>query len=402
MGNNIQDITSLLHDVEIFSGFEEKILKDFSQNMKTISLKKGEVLFHKGDQDHAMYIILDGSVQIHDNEYIFTILNNKQFFGEYSLIDSAVRSATVTAVRDSLLLELKQEIFDKATKKNPVIWESVLIALIKRLRDYNILEEKLTLRTLNIQKQKYELEKDKESINSQKNELELINSTKDKFFTIIANDLKIPFSTIHKVTESLKSNFDNLSEDEIKNSIDKINNFSKNAYSLLDKLLQWAQSQTGSMKINFKRSNLLNAIKEAIELYDGAIQQKNLIFKINVDSNIYGYFDIDMVTTVFRNILANAVTHSKNNGIIFIIAKESNDMINIEVTDEGVGIEQKVLKSLFKIEDRQEMDIASEHKNTGLGLIICKEFILKNGGEIWVESSKEKGTTLKFTLPKAL
>ena len=78
MGNNIQDITSLLRDVEIFSGFEENILKDFSQNMKKISLKKGEVLFHKGDREHAMYIILDGSVQIHDNEYIFTTLNNKQ------------------------------------------------------------------------------------------------------------------------------------------------------------------------------------------------------------------------------------------------------------------------------------------------------------------------------------
>ncbi len=402
MGDNNQNITSLLREVEIFSGFEENILKEFSQNMKEVFLKKDEALFHKGDNEHAMYVILDGSVQVHDNEYIFTTLNNKQVFGEYSLIDSSVRSATVTAVRDSNLLELKQEIFDKATKEKPEIWQSILISLIKRLRDYNILEEKLTLRTLKIQKKKYEIEKEKESINSQKKELESINATKDKFFTIIAHDLKTPFSTIRQVSESLKTNFNNLNEAEIKSSIDQINSFSKNAYSLLDKLLQWAQSQTGSMKINFKRSNLSNAVKEVTELYEGTALQKSLSFKVNVDTNIYGYFDIDMVTTVFRNLIANAIDYSKTNGNIYITAEESNDMIIIEVRDEGIGMEQNILDSLFKIEDRKEMDTASQNEDTGLSLIICKEFILKNGGEIWAESTKSRGTTLKFTLPKAL
>ncbi|HCC29124.1 MAG TPA: hypothetical protein DEQ03_03545, partial [Marinilabiliales bacterium] len=155
MDNFKSNIVSLLHDVEIFSGFEDSILEEFVDNMKEVHLKKDESLFKKGDKESAMYVIIDGSVQVHDNEYIFTTLNNKQFFGEYSLIDSSVRSATVTAVRDTKLLELQQSTFDKVIQKRPELWKNVLVSLIKRLRDYNILEEKLTLRTLDIQKKKF-------------------------------------------------------------------------------------------------------------------------------------------------------------------------------------------------------------------------------------------------------
>lgn len=396
------NIIPLLREVEIFSEFDDKILNEFAQNMEEVYLRKGDTLFKKGDQESAMYIILDGSVQVHDNEYIFTTLNTKQFFGEYSLIDSAVRSASVTAVRDSHLLELQQKTFNLVTKQKPEIWKSVLVALIKRLRDYNILEEKLTMRTIDIQKKKYEIEREKESIESQKKELEAINSTKDKFFTIIAHDLKNPFSTVISISDMLLSRFQKYNEEQALEYISQISKFSKNAFNLLENLLQWARSQTGSLKINFKRTNIYSIIEDVLQLFEGNAKQKNLSFETQMDKKLHGYIDVDMITTVIRNLVSNAIKYSNHNGKIYLSAEESADMLTISVTDEGVGLSDDNFENLFRIDARQSTNGTVDEEGTGLGLILCKEFVMKNGGEIWAERNKERGLTFKFTLPKAL
>ncbi|MFA6403203.1 MAG: ATP-binding protein [Salinivirgaceae bacterium] len=396
------NIISLLHEVEIFSGFDESILEEFAKSMNEIHLKKDETLFKKGDKECAMYIILDGSIQVHDQDYLFTTLNNKQFFGEYSLIDSSVRSASVTAVRDTKLLELTQFTFEKATQKQPELWKSVLVALIKRLRDYNILEEKLTKRTLEIQKKKFIIEKEMENISSQKKELEAINLTKDKFFTIIAHDLKNPFSTVISISDILLQRYDNYDKEKTIEYIEQINRYSKNAYNLLENLLQWARSQTGSMKINFKRASIDAIINEVIELYTVSAQQKEITFEKIVDKELHCYFDVDMITTVIRNLVANSMRHSPPKGKITIEVLETGDMLTINVSDEGKGIEPENRESLFRIDVRQNLEEDENFQGSGFGLIICKEFVSKNGGDIWVDSKISNGTTFCFTLPKAL
>lgn len=402
MKNITNDIIPVLKEVELFSGFDESILLMFAQNMKSIHLKKDETLFNKGDKESAMYIILEGSVQIHDNDYIFTTLNNKQFFGEYSLIDSAVRSATVTAVRDTKLLELQQADFKKVTSQRPELWESVLIPLIKRLRDYNIIEEKLTMRTIDIQKKTYDLEKEKENIANEKKELENINHTKDKFFTIIAHDLKNPFSTVISISDILLNKYDTYSSEKIIEYIEQINHFSRNAFNLLENLLQWARSQTGSLKINFKRANPSQIVDDIFKLYMVNAIQKNISLNKNIDANLFGYFDVDMVTTVFRNLLSNAIKFTNEGEKITVSATELEDLIKFEVKDTGSGIEPKTLDNLFRIDKKQQKHENEEKRGTGLGLILCKEFISKNGGEIWAESILGEGTSMFFTLPKAL
>jgi signal transduction histidine kinase len=396
------NIISLLREVEIFSGFDESILEEFAKNMNEIHLRKDETIFKKGDKECAMYIILDGSVQVHDQDYLFTTLNNKQFFGEYSLIDSSVRSASVTAVRDTKLLELTQFTFEKATQKQPELWKSVLVALIKRLRDYNILEEKLTKRTLEIQKKKFIIEKEMENISSQKKELEAINLTKDKFFTIIAHDLKNPFSTVISISDILLQRYDKYDKEKTIEYIEQINRYSKNAYNLLENLLQWARSQTGSMKINFKRASIDAIINEVIELYTVSAQQKEITFEKIVDKQLHGYFDVDMITTVIRNLVANSMRHSPPKGKITIEVLETGDMLTINVSDQGKGIEPDNRESLFRIDVRQNLEEDENTQGSGFGLIICKEFVSKNGGDIWVDSKISNGTTFCFTLPKAL
>ncbi|HAM99397.1 MAG TPA: hypothetical protein DCQ26_12385 [Marinilabiliales bacterium] len=402
MDNFKSNIVSLLHDVEIFSGFEDSILEEFVDNMKEVHLKKDESLFKKGDKESAMYVIIDGSVQVHDNEYIFTTLNNKQFFGEYSLIDSSVRSATVTAVRDTKLLELQQSTFDKVIQKRPELWKNVLVSLIKRLRDYNILEEKLTLRTLDIQKKKFEVEKEKENISAQKKELEAINATKDKFFTIIAHDLKNPFNTVIGISDVLLNKYDSYSKEKAIEYLEQINRYSKNAFNLLENLLQWARSQTGSLKINFRRANVSNVIDEVYELFTVTASQKQIHLVKEVNPKLHGYFDVAMVTTVVRNLVSNALRYTPEQGRILIRADETGDMLTIKISDNGGGIEPQKLESLFRIDVRQNFEDSDEMDGSGLGLIICKEFVLKNGGDIWVDSKLNEGTSFFFTLPKAL
>ncbi|MDA3891585.1 MAG: ATP-binding protein [Salinivirgaceae bacterium] len=402
MANIKTDVVNILKDVEIFSEFDNEILVEFSNSMTEVFLNKGETLFNKGDQENAMYVILDGSVEVHDNYYIFTTLNSKQFFGEYSLIDSALRSASVTAVRETHLLELKQNTFEQVTSKNPELWKNVLIPLIKRLRDYNIIEEKLTMRTIDIQKKNHEVEQEKENIATQKKELEAINATKDKFFTIIGHDLKNPFSTVIGITDLLLNNFVSLEEEEKLKNIRQINRFSKNAYNMLDNLLLWARSQTGSLKINFKRANLKNIIDNITELFSINSSQKSISLNSHINSEFHGYIDVDMISTVVRNLVSNAFKFTTENGTININAIEVGDMLQIEVADTGVGISKEAQEELFNIEKKTNIIDSSEKDGKGLGMILIKEFISKNGGEIWVESELNVGTTFYFTIPKAL
>jgi signal transduction histidine kinase len=402
MAGSKPNVVSLLKEVEIFSEFDHDILTEFTNNMTDVFIKKGEILFNKGDKENAMYVILDGSVEVHDNDYIFTTLNTKQFFGEYSLIDSAVRSATVTAVHDTHLLELKQKTFEIATQKRPELWKNVLVSLIKRLRDYNVVEEKLTMRTIDIQKKKFEVEQEKENIANQKKELEAINATKDKFFTILGHDLKNPFTTVIGITDLLLKKYDQIDKDDAIEYIGQINRYSKNAYNLLDNLLLWARSQTGSLKINFKRANLKLIIDSVLELFAVSAKQNSISLSSEIDKELHGYFDIDMATIVIRNLVSNALKFTNENGKITIKAFEVGDMIQVQVSDTGVGISKKVQEELFSIDKKTNIIDSTEKEGAGLGMVLIKEFISKNGGDIWVESELNVGTTFIFTLPKAL
>lgn len=402
MANNTLDIIKSLHEVEFFSEFDNDILKEISENMNEVFLKKGEILFNKGEKDNALYIILNGAVEVHDNEYLFTTLNSKQFFGEYTLIDSSVRSATVTAAQDTQLFELQQKVFEQILQKHPELWKNILITLVKRLRDYNVIEEKLTMRTIEIRKKKYEIEQEKENVSNQKKELEEINATKDKFLTIIGHDLKNPFNSVIGITDALLQKDNKLDKEQTLDYIGQINRYSKNAYNLLENLLQWAKSQTGSLKINFKRSNLKKIVNEVIDLYEVNAALKSIEISSEVDSDLHGYFDVEMTTTVIRNLISNSLKFTNKNGKINIKAIEMNDLIQVEVSDNGIGISEEDQRTLFRIDKKTDKTEEPKKERTGLGMILIKEFIQKNGGEIWVESELNVGTIVKFTLPKAL
>ena len=404
MQEDNQESVLLLRQVEMFKEFDDEALTLLASRMKEVRRNKNEVLFKKGDPGNSMYIIIEGSVKIHNNEHVFAVLNSKQYFGEYSLIDQTTRSTSATTARPSRFLILMQDDFDNIMASNPSLWRKLMIPTIKRLRSFNDIEEHLTQKANEIEKGQALLLAEKMELEKQKADLEQKNSAKDRFFTIISHDLKNPFSAIINITDLMLNDIYHNDPQKDREYIKQINFYSHRIFGLLENLLQWARSQTGQIKISYKKIDLNYMFNNIIELQSGVAQQKNIFIDMDPDLDLYAFADQNMVTFIFRNILSNALKFSLDNSTVTIKAEETdNDMIAISITDQGMGMDEKQIDNLFKIDSRSlSYNDNNELEGTGLGLILCKEFVEKNNGTISVSSTKGKGSTFTFTIPKAL
>ncbi len=253
---------------------------------------------------------------------------------------------------------------------------------------------------LEILRAKEEVEKlNKELRESEKN-LKEINTTKDRFFSILAHDLKNPFQSILAFSEILEEEYTELPEDEIKKMLGLIKESTKETYHLLENLLLWARTQRGSIKIS--KSNILinELINSVLVLLNNSLVQKSIKIDINEVENHLVYSDKYILETVFRNLLANAVKYSHKSGEIKMIStKPSNDTLTISIKDSGVGMDEETINGLFKIDVNQSTPGTNNEKGTGLGLIICNEYLNLLGGTIEVQSEPGKGSTFTIKLP---
>lgn len=229
--------------------------------------------------------------------------------------------------------------------------------------------------------------------------LQQLNATKDRFFRIIAHDLKNPFSIIFGYTETLISEFDRLDEDEKLRLLNDMDKTSKQTYRLLENLLYWSQSQTGRMEFHPENFDLCELIKQTFSLVDGAAKNKNieLVTNVNEPTEIYG--DEQMVRLILRNLVTNGIKFTKSGGSVSVQLVSSDGTNTISVEDTGVGIAEDKMEKLFKIENVTKSEGTAGEKGTGLGLMLCKEFVEKHGGTIKVESQVDKGSKFIFTLP---
>ncbi len=227
------------------------------------------------------------------------------------------------------------------------------------------------------------------------------NSTKDKFFSIISHDLKNPFNTLLGASEILNLDDGGLSEKEKKELIEIISNDSKKLYSLLENLLFWANSQTGELKAN--RTNILlhQIVSEVIVLFNSSAKDKNITIEIDIPKSVLIVFDQFMFSTIIRNLLSNAIKFTNNGGKIIFRAIETNEKIELDVIDNGVGIEKQNLKKLFDERSNYRELGTNKEKGTGLGLVLCRDFAKENNSTISVTSKVGKGTTFRVVLDRA-
>ncbi|OQY44644.1 MAG: hypothetical protein B6242_12235 [Anaerolineaceae bacterium 4572_78] len=238
-------------------------------------------------------------------------------------------------------------------------------------------------------------------------ELARLNADKDKFFSILAHDLKNPFQPLLGYAEVLAMMYEDITPAEVKEIGETMRDAAQKAYKLLEDLLTWSRLQMGRMKYQPNSLNLAKLVEQTVELLQEIAVTKNIILNSIILPNMIIYADKFMIDMVIRNVTSNALKFTENGGAVTISAKRclpdnENDsrFIEVSVSDTGVGIEEENLGKLFKIDVHHSTTGTAEESGTGLGLIMCKEMIEHHGGKIWVESIIGEGTVMRFTVPE--
>lgn len=232
-------------------------------------------------------------------------------------------------------------------------------------------------------------------------ELKEINTIKDKLFSIIGHDLRGPSNNIIGLSAQLLENIDVFDKEEIKMFLVFINSAAQNTTILLENLLNWANTQTGKIVFNPQKICFSEITKEEILLKKSIAESKNITLNQTTSDKIEVLADKNMLKVILRNLISNAIKFTNSGGKINVTAIAKKKEVEITVSDNGVGIKEDMLKKIFKSNTKSTTLGTAKEIGTGLGLILCKEFIEKHGGEIWVESTTGKGSDFKFTLPYA-
>ena len=242
-----------------------------------------------------------------------------------------------------------------------------------------------------------------EEIKNKNTELSKINAEKDKFFSIIAHDLKSPFHGFLNLTELMADSTEKFSQEEFVENSKSLNESARNLYKLLENLLEWAQMQNGSMSFSPQEIDLQKIVSKSIKTVKDRAVQKGITIINKVPKMQEIYADEKMIDSVFRNLLSNAIKFTRKDGKIIVSTEASaNEKIEVTVSDTGVGMSEENVKKLFKLEEKVSSKGTEGEPSTGLGLLLCKEFVEKHGGKIWVESEVGKGSRFTIALPKHL
>lgn len=233
----------------------------------------------------------------------------------------------------------------------------------------------------------------------QRRQLEIENAAKDKFFSIIAHDLRGPLHSIHELTKANRDLLERQEYDQVKKLLDLEYAATENLTKLLENLLTWAQIQQGTIEFRPQILNLGHLCRYALDVLKPAALQKQIMLTSDFPEDVFVVADMNMLETIVRNLVSNAIKFTPTGGSVTIAMTQAKDMVTIKVADTGIGIDAAFLPQLFEIGTKFHRAGTAHEKGTGLGLILCKEFVERHGGDIQVESVAGRGSTFWFTLP---
>jgi two-component system sensor histidine kinase/response regulator len=275
--------------------------------------------------------------------------------------------------------------------------------LEKRNEDFIITQDNIEEHAFKINQLNQKLMESEYQLMKKNEELTQLNFDKDKFFSIIAHDLKSPFSGLLGINQILEDEFDTLGDDEMKEMIEALNITTKRIYNLIENLLEWSRLQQGRISLQPEIIYVKKLVNSVEELFLNLLKTKDLKINNFLDDNLHVMADEGMLHTALRNMISNSIKFSHSGKSIDISKyQEDDESVTLRIRDYGVGIEPENLLKLFKINEQLSTPGTLGERGTGLGLLISKEFVLKNKGDLWIESEKGEGTSYFLKLMKKL
>lgn len=386
----LQSRVAFLRQISIFEDLGDEVLLGIAAELKQVDFKAEEVIIHEGDDTEGLFIVAFGCVQLRASGVEFSIISSGNYFGEQSLIAGDSRNLTASAISDTTLYYWDKESFESVASKEAKMLKTIIMRLFERLKKKALLEDDLVQKTAQIKAQS-------QLISAQKNALQDLVESKDQLLTIIAHDLKNPFNLILGLSEML-INVPNLPEPKRLLFTEKLNHSAKDVYSLLENLLGWSRCNNGENHCQPEIINLRNLILNNICLYKNVAESKNITLFVEED-HAEAYADIQMIDTVIRNLLGNAIKFTES-GSIQMSCEDCGEYSRFSITDSGVGMQSHVAQQLLCSETLYTTRGTRDEKGTGLGLKLCQRFVDANHGTISVVSAVGIGTSFHVTLPK--
>ncbi len=318
--------------------------------------------------------------------YVTGFLRNENYYGGILLMSREVIEDDDRQIIENLCSQGSLSIYRRIIKRNLLVSEAKYQKLAEDL------EEKVRERTM-------ELEIANKQLRRSETQLRELNATKDKFFNIVAHDLKNPFTSLLGATELLSQNIQNMDKEKIRKLAMILNESAKSGYSILLNLLDWSRSQTGLIRINPQKINLKKLLDDHLaDIHLNSIdKQITLISELKTDIDIIA--DKNMLNTILRNLLSNAIKFTPRGGEVIVKAEIIRQDVVISVKDNGIGISSDNIGNLFRIDTKYSRPGTEKEIGTGLGLKLCREFVEKLGGKIWVESVENRGSEFIFSIP---
>jgi len=225
------------------------------------------------------------------------------------------------------------------------------------------------------------------------------NETKDKFFSIISHDLRGPLSGLMQILDILSTSYESMKEDEKIDIIKQAAKSSNSTFALIENLLEWSRIQSGTFPYEPRNIELFTLISSIGNLYSHNFRNKGITFKVDIEPDTTVFADTKMTETIFRNLISNAIKFTAENGTVTVSSKEDQNYMFVQVNDTGIGMDQDKMSKLFRIDKSYSTRGTNDEEGSGLGLILCKELVERQGGKIWVVSKKDEGSTFYLTLP---
>lgn len=306
------------------------------------------------------------------------------------LIQAVVLSLGLASRLNRMRLQLANETITREQEKKE------LIEIQKRE-----LQQQVEKKTSDLQQKNATLIETVDQLTESENKLSQLNHVKDKLFSVVSHDLRNPLATMQSFLKLVTEHDKKMTDAEREKSFSEAQQSLDNLNELLYNLLQWSKSQMNLLQFRPDKLNIKSIVEGTVKLVQLHAQMKEIQIKTSVEEGLMAYADRDMTEFIVRNLLSNAIKFSYRNSIVEIKAFSANNKIFIEIIDNGVGLSETKIKTLLKKSTAITQRGTEKEKGTGLGLLICKEFIAKNGGELQIKSEQGKGSVFSFNLPVA-